>query len=58
MRNRGSVMGPYPVEDRTVSNAKRADLATVPGYMPTQYLTQLDSLGAPTLMQAVPSAHA
>jgi hypothetical protein len=30
-----------PVEDRTVSNAKRADLATVPGYVPTQYPTQL-----------------
>jgi hypothetical protein len=49
------VVGP-PVEDRTVSNAKRADLATVPGYIPTQYPTQLDALGAPTFMQAVPHA--
>jgi hypothetical protein len=47
-----------PVEDRTVSNAKRADLATVPGYIPTQYPTQVDPLGAPTFMQAVPNAHA
>jgi hypothetical protein len=47
-----------PVEGRTVSNAKRADLATVPSYMPTKYPTQLDPLGAPTFMQAVPHAHA
>jgi hypothetical protein len=47
-----------PVEDRTVSNAERADLATVHGYIPTQYPTQLDPLGAPTFIQAVPNAHA
>jgi hypothetical protein len=43
-----------PVEDHTVSNATRADLATVPGYIPTQHPTELDLLGAPTFMQAAP----
>jgi hypothetical protein len=47
-----------PMKDRTVSNVKSADLATVPRYIPTQYLTQLDPLGAPTFIQAVPNAFA
>jgi hypothetical protein len=47
-----------PVEDRTVSNAKRADLGTVPSYIPTLYPTQIDPLGAQTFMQAVQNAHA
>jgi hypothetical protein len=44
------------VEDRTVSNANRTHLATVPGYVTTQYPTQLGPLGAPTFNQAVPIA--
>jgi hypothetical protein len=47
-----------PVEDRTVSNSKRAELATVPGYIPTQYPTQLHPLGASTFTQAEPNVHA
>jgi hypothetical protein len=47
-----------PVEDRTESNAERADLATVRGYIATQNPTQLDSSGDPTCMQAISNAFA
>jgi hypothetical protein len=40
-----------------VSNAKRTNVATVPGYIPTQYSTQLDLLGNATFTQAIPNAH-
>jgi hypothetical protein len=46
------------VEDLTVSSAKRADFGTVSGYTRTQHPTQIDVLGAPTFMQAVPNEHA